>query len=87
MGSGKSAAEAFGLLFTTAISLLRPALQPTQETVGPQESDDTAAERDRDILDGIVPWLLASSVVQGKAADFLISFYEAAALQKAPVQD
>lgn len=87
VGAADTAAEAFGLLFTTAIPLLRLTLLPTRETAGPEEPDDAAVEIDRDVIDGIVPWLLASPVVQGDAADLLISFYEAATLRKAPVQD
>jgi hypothetical protein len=84
VGSGASTAEAFGLLFTLAVPVFWTALFPTRETPDDQENQ---INRDRDIIDGIMPLLLASPAVQGDAADLLISFYEAATLRKAPPQD
>ncbi len=83
-GTAESAAEAFGLLFTMAVPVFWTALFPTRETPDDQENQ---IDRDRAIIDGIMPLLLASPAVQGDAADLLISFYESATLRKAPLQD
>jgi hypothetical protein len=74
-----SPAEAFGQLFGLARQDLWGALHPTVPL-----TDEICLDFDHDFIAGILPALLASPAVQGRAADELLKFFEIATLQIAP---
>jgi hypothetical protein len=77
-----SPAEAFGRLFGVARQDLWETLHPVDDP-----SDVTLLNLDHDFIAGLLPSLLDSPAVQGKAADELIKFFETATLQIAPEED